>query len=68
MNKNIYCEIDFLKVLFERLNRTYSPLDDDWEEGDYARKIIKLLSQGSAIICFDDKEKFIQFNSSLKNN
>lgn len=60
MIKNIYCEIDFLKVLFERLNRTYSPLDDDWEEGDYARKIIKLLSQGSAIICFDDKEKFIQ--------
>lgn len=60
MNKDIYCEIDFLKVLFDRLSRTYSPLDDDWEEGDCARKIVKLLSQGSVIIRFDDTEKFIQ--------
>ena len=58
--KVIYCEIDFLRVLFERLTRTYSPLDEDWEEGACARKIIKILSNELTRVHFDDQQKFSQ--------
>lgn len=58
--KVIYCEIDFLRVLFDRLTRTYSPLDDDWEEGACARKIIKILSNELTRVHFDNQQKFSQ--------
>lgn len=59
IHKIIYCEIDFLNALFERLNRTYSPLDDDWEEGNCARKILKdVMCQECIIVHLDDKQKF----------
>lgn len=65
-HKIIYCEIDFLRVLFERLSKAYSPLDDDWTEGECARKIIKdVFSQEYVIIHYDDKLKFRQL---LKEN
>lgn len=63
--KVIYCEIDFLRVLFDRLTRTYSPLDDDWEEGACARKIIKILSNELTRVHFDDQQKYSQL---LKDN
>ena len=60
-HKIIYCEIDFLRVLFERLSKAYSPLDDDWIEGECARRIIKdVFSQEYVIIHYDDKQKFRQ--------
>lgn len=60
-HKIIYCEIDFLRVLFERLSKAYSPLDDNWAEGECARKIIKdVFSQEYVTIHYDDKQKFRQ--------
>lgn len=60
-HKIIYCEIDFLRVLFNRLSKAYSPLDDDWTEGECARKIIKdVFSQEYVIIHYDDEQKFHQ--------
>lgn len=61
MNKIIYCEIGFLKILFERLKKTYSPLDDNWAEGEFARKIIKeVFSQKYVTIHYNDKQQFRQ--------
>ena len=61
VNKIIYCEIEFLKILFERLNKAYSPLDDNWSDGEFARKIIKdVFSQEYVTIHYDDKQQFRQ--------
>ncbi len=59
MRKTIYCEIDFVESLLKRMDRKYDPWDDDWVEGDYARKIlVELMSYEYIIVYFDDETKF----------
>lgn len=65
MKKTIYCEIDFLKVLFERLENKPDPLmEEEWRLVDYARNIItKVLSHEFVSVHFDDEAKYNQLKT-----
>ena len=55
--KTVYCEMLFWNKLFSILNTHRSPLDDDYEKGECARKMLNAIRRASALK-FDDKDEF----------